>query len=146
MIDKDVLFKCIGNSENEFLGSGRYPEYGKLVMSGMAMGMPYDFDHAIGYIVQIRVSRGAYGSDQYLVRHQDGTLTTHENQSFWIVSEFHQEAALSLFEQTPDKEGGDTEYTIAEGFPEVGYIIKESCDSPKSESQSLMFGVTITNE
>ncbi len=65
----------------------------------------YDFDHAVGYIVQVREKRDAYGSEQYLVRHPNGELHTHENQSFWLLNEEHQGQALALFAQKPTEEG-----------------------------------------
>jgi hypothetical protein len=58
---KEQLFELIKNSDKKFLGNC-YPEYGQIVIRGAAMGAPYDFDHAVGYIVQVREKRGAYGS------------------------------------------------------------------------------------
>lgn len=140
-MEKEELFQKIWNSDKEYLGN-RYPEYGQLVIRGAAMGAPYDFDHAVGYIVQIRQKRGAFGSDQYLVRHATGELHTHENQSFWLLNDEEQELAIKFFEQTPDAEGGNTVYSIADGMPESGYIIPFNEDSPVSEHQS--FGIAIT--
>ncbi|EHY9845522.1 hypothetical protein [Vibrio splendidus] len=131
---KEQLFELIKNSDKKFLGNC-YPEYGQIVIRGAAMGAPYDFDHAVGYIVQVREKRGAYGSEQYLVRHPNGELHTHENQSFWLLNEEHQEQA---------EEGGDTVYTVAEGFPESGYIIPFKEGAPKSENQHLTMAITIT--
>lgn len=104
----------------------------------------YDFDHAVGYIVQVREKRDAYGSEQYLVRHPNGELHTHENQSFWLLNEEHQGQALALFAQKPTEEGSDTVYTVAEGFPESGYIIPFKKGAPKSENQHLTMAITIT--
>ncbi|WP_224055968.1 hypothetical protein [Vibrio penaeicida] len=140
---KEQLFELINNSDKKFLGNC-YPEYGQIVIRGAAMGAPYDFDHAVGYIVQVREKRGAYGSEQYLVRHPNGELHTHENQSFWLLNEEHQEQALALFAQKPTEEGGDTVYTVAEGFPESGYIIPFKEGAPKSENQHLTMAITIT--
>lgn len=144
-MEKNELFQKIWDSEKEYLGN-KYPEYGQLVIRGAAMGVPYDFDHAVGYIVQIRQKRGAYGSDQYLVRHATGELHTHENQSFWLLNEDDQELAIKFFAQTPDKEGGDTVYTVAEGIPESGYIIPFDEQSPVSNKQSFSIAITTTQK
>ena len=121
---KASLFEQIRNSNSELLGDGNPPEYGQIVRSGLIQGKPYDFDHAIGYVVQIRKQRGQSGSDQYLVRHANGELSTHENQYFWLIADRLAEKALVLFAQTPGQEGGDTEYTIECEQPERGYIIE----------------------
>ncbi|ELA8176595.1 hypothetical protein RGL50_004121 [Vibrio alginolyticus] len=142
-MEKDDLFQRIWDSEKEFLGNN-YPEYGQLVIRGAAMGAPYDFDHAIGYVVQIRQKRGAYGSDQYLIRHATGELHIHENQSFWILNEEDQESAILFFAQTPDKEGGDTVYTVEDGMPESGYIIAFNDQSPESDTQGFAIALTTT--
>jgi len=139
---KSSLFEKIRNSDSEFLGHLNFPEYGQVVRSGLIQGKPYIFDHAIGYVVQIRKKRGQYASDQYLVRHPDGSLVVHENQSFWLVSDELAEAALSHFKLRPDDEGGDTEYTIGQELPEVGYIIEFKDGDPLGDSPP--FGLTIT--
>ena len=136
------IFNEIKNSDRKFLGFDEYPEYGKIVMTGLIQGQEYDFEHAIGYVVQIRCKRGQYGSDQYLVRHSDGILAVHENQSFWLVPDSLAEKALELFVQTPCQEGGDTEYSIGADFPETGYLIEFNEGDPTGDSPS--FGLVIT--
>jgi len=142
-LDKAALFQKIWDSEKVYLGD-RYPEYGKLVIRGAAVGAPYDFDNAIGYIVQIREKRGAYGSQMYLVRHASGELFTHENMSFWLLNEEDQDAAMSFFKVKPDQEGGDTEYSILSNEPKVGYIIPFEDGAPTSEFQNYSMAITTT--
>ncbi|MFM2668539.1 hypothetical protein AAFX24_27750 [Vibrio mediterranei] len=144
-MDKAKLFQKVWDSEKEYLGN-KYPQYGQLVIRGAAMGAPYDFDHAVGYIVQVRQKRGAFGSDQYLVRHATGELHVHENQSFWLLNEEDQEMAMRHFAQTPDQEGGDTVYSVSDGMPESGYVIPFEEGSPLSETQSFAMAITTTQE
>ncbi|UKA04888.1 hypothetical protein [Photobacterium damselae] len=121
---KSALFEQICDAENQLFICGDLPAYGQIVRSGPIMGAQYNFDNTIGYVVQIRKELGQFGSDQYLVRHCDGSLRVHENQSFHSVPEDLADQAISFFAQTPDKEGGDTEYTIGDKFPETGFIIE----------------------
>lgn len=139
---KAMLFDKICQDSDGFLGYQEYPEFGKLVRSGLIQGQPYDFDHALGYVVQIRKKRGQFGSDQYLIRNAKGTLATHENQSFHLVEEELAEQAMSHFAMKPDQEGADTEYTIGHEHGEVGYIIESKDGDPISPSPA--FGITIT--
>jgi hypothetical protein len=141
MTTKNELFEQIKSAKNEYMGQSTYPDYGEVVMSGRIQGKPYDFDHTIGYVVQIRKGRGQFGSDQYLVRHPTGVLATHENQSFWRVDSELSVDALSRFSPQPKDEGGDTEYKVAEGHPETGYIINLTDDAPISRTPA--FGITI---
>ncbi|MGR2850397.1 hypothetical protein ABMX73_02010 [Vibrio vulnificus] len=140
---KEELFKRIWDSEKEFLGK-EYPAYGQLVIRGAAMGAPYDFDHAVGYVVQVRQKRGAFGSDQYLVRHATGELHVHENQSFWLLNDDDHELAIKLFAQKPEDEGGDTVYTVSGDEKESGYIVPFNEDSPVSDKQILGIAITVT--
>ncbi|EJL6357318.1 hypothetical protein NMR53_003268 [Vibrio cholerae] len=140
---KEELFKRIWDSEKKFLGN-EYPEYGQLVIRGAAMGAPYDFDHAVGYIVQVRQKRGAFGSDQYLVRHATGELHVHENQSFWLLNDDDNELAIKFFARKPEDEGGDTVYTVSGEEKESGYIVPFNEDSPVSDKQILGIALTVT--
>ena len=141
MTTNNELFEQIKSAENEYMGHAIYPSYGEVVISGKIQGKPHDFDHTIGYVVQIRKGRGQFGSDQYLVSHPTGVLATHENQSFWRVDAELAVDALSRFSPQPKDEGGDTEYTVAEGYPETGYIINLTDNSPINHSPA--FGITM---
>ena len=141
---KSELFEKINNSDVKYLSHGHYPKHGEIVKAGLIANTPRDFDHYIGYVVQIRQKRGQYGSDQYLVRHPDGSLTNHENQAFWLVPKDLAEKALSLFVKKPDEEDKSTTYTVGMDFPENGYIIEFHDGDPVGDSPS--FGLTITQE
>ncbi|WP_018694173.1 hypothetical protein [Algicola sagamiensis] len=138
-----ALFRKICEAENEYLGPRKYPEYGQVVCTGLIQGKPYDFDHAIGYLVQIRKGRGQFGTDQYLLRHPNGTIVCHENQSLWLIGESLSKQALIFFAITPEQEGGDTEYTLSEGRPEKGYMIEFQYDDPVSENTDFCLALTI---
>lgn len=139
---KALLFADIRQDTEGFLGFQEYPEFGKWVRSGSIQGQPYDFDHALGYVVQIRKKRGQFGSDQYLIRNASGSLAVHENQSFYLVDDELAEQAMSHFAMKPDQEGENTEYTIGHDHGEVGYIIESKDGDPKSPSPA--FAITIT--
>lgn len=129
---KEVIFRSILNSLT-FKNFNPEPTYGKLVRSGRIMGKEYCFDNTVGYIVQVRKKAGSYKSDQYLIRHSDGTLTPHENQTFSEVSGDLYHEAMALFVHTPEEEIEDNpemEYFV-DGECEKGFIIE-----PKNNRES----------
>ncbi|PSW30844.1 hypothetical protein C9J21_18325 [Photobacterium phosphoreum] len=139
---KQALFEEIKNADCNYLGFGKYPAFGQIVLAGFFGGLPYDFDHAVGYIVQIRKGRGQYHSAQYLMRCADGSLTNHENQSFYIVPDDLAAKVLMFFNSFPDNEKEDVAYTIGNEYPEVGYIIEHKNGDPVGDSPA--FGIVIT--
>jgi hypothetical protein len=144
-ITKEDLFHQICEKRPDFSRMSEYPEFGQIVRSGLMQGKDYIFDNAIGYIVQIRKKRGQYGSDQYLVRHPDGSLVVHENQSFWVVDSELGKLALSYFKYPIEEDGTDIEYTIGDGFPETGYIIDFNEGDPVSDSPPFVMSIITTS-
>lgn len=141
---KQALFDEIKEDCGDYLGFGEYPTYGQILLSGYFVGMPYDFDHAIGFAVQIRKGRGQYSSAQYLMRCADGSLVNHENQGFFVLSESLSERVLEFFEILPENEDRSNIYTINGEFPESGYIIEHKAGDPVGNSPA--FGVIITGD
>jgi hypothetical protein len=79
----------------------------------------------VGYCVQVRKRCGQYRSDMVFLRHHDGKLTTHENQSFYAMTAEQEALARSIFEVLPE----DEDYTLGfstDGVHEVGFVIENS--------------------
>ena len=66
------------------LNFGRHPSQGQFVVTGPQMGG--GAERRIGFCVQIRKQRGQFGSDMVFLRHPDGGLVTHENQSYFAMT------------------------------------------------------------
>lgn len=79
----------------------------------------------IGYCVQIRTGAGQFGSDVVFLRHADGILTTHENQSYTLVPDEHVHLAQNLFTMLPEDEDFSQGFACTEGIREYGFIIEQ---------------------
>lgn len=134
---KSELFKKISEAEKTFITDHNKLKYGQLLQTGLIAGLPYDFDHAIGYVVQVRTSPSNVFGGDYLLRHSDGALRTHSNQAFWLVPDELLADVLSLFEPTPEHEGGDTVYSINGKSPAAGFIVNLEGDEPVDISASI---------
>lgn len=105
----------------------------------------------IGRLVQIRKGAGAFGSDIFIIRRESGALITCEN--VWM-----RKANDATFEDSYSRVNGkepppipdiplleqdtqETEYSIADKYPETGFIIEQP-KQPDSPTQS--FGMIIT--
>jgi hypothetical protein len=87
----------------------------------------------IGRLVQVRKSVGQYGTDVLFIRMPDESLRTFEN----VGIEEYTEEELPVYEE----DSTEVEYTIADEWPEVGFVIEE----PKQpQSYSPPFGIAIT--
>jgi hypothetical protein len=83
-------------------------------------------------VAQVRLKAGAYGTDMIFLRHPDGSLMTHENQSFYRpVGEFLvQVQGLFPPDVRPDlTEDHTQEYSIGGQHPRVGAIIPPEAES-----------------
>lgn len=129
----------------------QHPEPGEYVITGMQAGNihgQYGWEYYIGYVVQVRKKAGAFGSDMVLLRHPDGTLKRHENQSYYRMDEYWLKNAKSLFPDgmTPDEyEDYSQAYTIGDGkYPEIGKIIEAKDDGPPRDNSPMVM-ITVTN-
>lgn len=129
----------------------QHPEPGEYVITGMQAGNirgERGWHFYIGYVVQVRKKAGAFGSDMVLLRHPDGTLMRHENQSYYRMDDFWLERAKALFPEgmTPDEyEDYSVAYNLGNGeYPEVGKIIEPKKDGPPQDN-SPMVTITLTN-
>lgn len=106
---------------------------GDYVITGHQQGSQPLINHT-GYIVQVRGKAGDYGSDLVLIRHPDGRLMQHANQSYYKVSPQWLDNVIALFPEgmTPDGyEDYSEAYTLAGGsFPEVGKVIRPKGHHP----------------
>lgn len=99
----------------------------------------------LGYVVQIRKGVGQFGSDLVLMRHPNGKLWRHENQSFFMVPEELIDVAKGFFEEelVPGVyDTADTEYTIGSGYPATGLVIEKGATG--MEAQGGCFSMVVT--
>ncbi|MEN6379119.1 MAG: hypothetical protein ABFD15_06030 [Methanofastidiosum sp.] len=129
---------------------GKLPEIGEYLITGLQMGNhngEKGWHKYIGYVVQIRKGIGAFGSDMILLRHPDGSLTPHENQSYFRMNEYWENKAKKLFKKgvTPSIEDYTQPYTIGGKYPAIGKIIENSVAHPEPDNSPLM-KITSTNK
>lgn len=139
---KSSLFERIREAERVYLGSEQHPQYGQFLLTGLIYGKPYDFDHALGYVVQIRKQEDSVMGCEHLIRHADGRLVVHKNQMFWLVPDEFITEVQQLFLPSPSDEGGDTVYSIDNGEPMAGFIVEMVNKSP----DNLAFATTVRTD
>lgn len=146
MTDKEKLFEEIQKKSNsKYTDSSDDFKYGQFVRIGLIQGKPFDFDHCVGFLVQIRKKRGAYGSDQYIIRHSNGKLMTHSNQMFWKISDTLIEDIVKFFPHTPEEEfegNEEIEYNIEGEKPEKGFLIEYKEGDPREDSPHFTMSIT----
>lgn len=151
---KAEQFKAIVESRNyeKMVGFGSYPEPGRYIITGPQVGNlngegPGGWSRYLGYIAQVRRRAGAFGSDLVLVRHPQGELVSHENQSFYYLDEAAEEKLKELFDEgvTPEKmEDYRQAYSLNGEYPEVGQVIEEKeSDRPLPESPLVKITTTL---
>lgn len=125
------LVKLIGEPDHSlFFGGARdvtkHIKYGDYLLSGLTTtGI-----QVVGYVVQIRLKWGAFGSDMYLIRDHKSSLAIHENQGFWGLTAEQIERVKPYFKYTPEEELLDNPelaytYTIEGKYSETGFIISD---------------------
>lgn len=103
---------------------------GDLVFTSLQLGFkkPFpetDLSHWIGYVVQIRKGVGEFGSDQWFLRHPDGSLIRHENQSFKKINPSDEDLIRSWFDKEQlDEDMSNEVYTINRENEKSGFIIQ----------------------
>lgn len=125
------------------------PEIGEYLITGIQQGNlngELGWQMYIGYVVQIRKKAGAFGSDIILLRHPDGTLGRHENQSYHRVSDYWLKEIKKKFNEdiTPDNEDYSKPYTLGDKYPETGKIIEPSDNMPVQDNSPMM-SITTTH-
>lgn len=99
-----------------------HPERGQFVVTGAQFGQG-PIEKYVGYCVQVRKYDGACGSHAVLLRHPDGSLTCHENQTFIPLSKPQVAAARAVFEVLPENEDDSEGYAVSGSTREVGFVI-----------------------
>lgn len=107
------------------IGLSSHPAQGQFVVTGM---QPWATTRLsmVGFCVQVRVGFGQFGSDMIFLRHADGSLTTHENQCFYALSEDQVALARRVFVMLPEDEDYGHGYRCANKVHEVGFVITGS--------------------
>lgn len=130
-IDKVADF---ARSKRDLIGgflSKDVPEHGDFLVPGPHIVMDPNTDSRVGYVVQVRIGIGAFGSNMVLLRHPCGTLVPHENNAFYKVPEgIYTEFMIDQYDGEYEKEMNYTgPYTLSGGaFPETGAIIEKPAD------------------
>ena len=104
----------------------------------------------VGRLVQVRKGCGQFGSHCYLVRLASGKLASFENVMILPASDAGKREGYYRRMTPPETPGqapfdGDsvnTEYSIANAFPETGFII----ESPAQPETPGSFAMTITKQ
>lgn len=104
-----------------YRNSNQYVQ-GKFYVTGQQQGSP-DPERRIGFLIQVRKGCGQFGSDMLLLRHPNGKLCSHENQSIFPMTDEQEQLARPMFEWQPETEDMNEPYAI-DGVWETGFIIE----------------------
>lgn len=137
MKNKDIIEKIIAMRDP---GSMIFKDlkYLQFVITGM--NTDGDLAKRVGYCVQIRKKRGQFGSDMVFLRHADGRLTTHENQSYYAMTPQQEALARQIFDILPEDEEIEKGYMCVDKVHEVGFVIENSASKPSPDTP---FSITI---
>lgn len=127
MIDDKINAILAKTDVDLFLGALAHPQQGQFVITGPQMGG--SVLRRIGFCVQVRKDIGAFGSHLVFLRHADGSLCTHENQSFFGMTAAQEAAARECFDALPEEEDYSRGYTIGGEQQETGFIIEKREDN-----------------
>ena len=88
----------------------------------------------VGKIVQVRLEAGEWGSDIVLLRNYDGSLTRHENNSFYLIPKRYHKKLDELFKDVGE-ESYSQPFTLGSEYPETGFLIQSKI--PEGESTPM---------
>ncbi len=109
---------------DKMVGFMDHPIPGEYYITGLIAGnQKDDLIRMVGYIVQVRLKAGAFGSDMILMRCPDGVLARHENQSYFGVSDQIKEEIKKLYTEEVEEDYSQA-YTLSGEYPEIGKIIQ----------------------
>ncbi len=115
----------------EFMGYPREKElkFGDFVVTGMQQGNDNP-ELYIGRLVQMRIGEGAYGSTMFFIRHPNGVLMRHENQSLWRLRWTDRAKVRAMFtEELLAADGENHSYTYPDGEARIGFMIEKEVKS-----------------
>lgn len=96
------------------------------VITGLLpLHMEYIPDNSIGRVAQVRIKSGVFGSDCVLLRHLDGRLIPHENQSFYVIPEKYLEYLAECFSDVYLDDSDLYDYTLQGNCSEIGFIVNK---------------------
>lgn len=113
---------------------------GCMLVTGRQQGSSNQ-ERLLGFCVQVRRGRGQFRSDMVFLRHPDGSLGAHENQSYYLMTPEQEALARPLFEHLPEDEDYCGGYSCSEKVHEVGFVIENSASTPTPDTP---FGIVIT--
>jgi hypothetical protein len=143
-----VLAHREGRRKAQIVSMDSHPMPGEYVLTGIQAGNIHGekgWRKYVGYVVQVRLKAGAYGTDMIFLRQPDGGLMTHENQCYFRpVGEFLDEVkAIFPADVTPELcEDYSQEYSIGGKFPRRGSIVQPE-DAPYSSYPGPLVQITV---
>lgn len=150
-VAREAAIKCLlaGVTAESYIGmydsfvSKNLPVRGAWVITGPGLG---PIMWRVGYVCQIRLKRGQFGSDMYLIRHADGTLICHENNSYIAMSRVDIDLIRPHFVYLPEdeeKENPDCCYKDAAKVEDSGFVVSNSESTP---TPNKPFSIVIRDE
>jgi hypothetical protein len=122
------------------------PERGMFVKTGPHMG---SMRGSIGWIVQIRLKQGQFGSDNYILCHpgNGGWLMQHSNNVFYPLTAEEVELVRPFFaDRLPEDENFDTGYTLgSQETHAVGFLIEPPSDFEPRGGEGARMRMTTQN-
>lgn len=154
MADMQAVAKQITEARDysKMVGFSKHPLPGEYLVTGIQAGNfngEAGWHLYVGYVVQVRKKAGDFGSDLILMRHPDGTLMQHHNQSFHRLTPEQEQELKAIYPpgMTPDEyEDYTRPYTLGnQQYPATGKIIElEEAEAPPQDNSPMM-RITITD-
>jgi hypothetical protein len=133
MNKKEILFKKINQCKehyNNFLGQTP-TEAAVFVLTDSIQGQARNFDNMVGYCVQVRLKQGCANSNLVLLRHSNGQLRGHENQSYFKIPIHLIDEIKEFFEVNPEEEDFSLPYKI-DNIEAKGFLIRDTESTMKN--------------
>jgi len=126
----------------KLFGIEKHFKFNDYILIGHIMGHVLEDNKKVGRVVQIRKEAGICGTDCVLIRHYDGSLSSHENQCFYKINKYHKKRMDELFKDSDtDIDHDGDEYTICDKLPATGFIVKGMKDE---SGRNLSFTIITT--
>ena len=117
-----------------------HPSQGQWVVTGPQSSN--NIEKRVGFCVQVRKGCGQFGSDLVFLRHADESLTTHENQAYFAMSQEQIDLARQIFIDTPENEDYSFGYKCTGKINQIGFLIESSNSKPCSAVSSVGLAIT----
>ncbi|WP_319760305.1 hypothetical protein [Maridesulfovibrio sp.] len=133
-MDRDTVIKKLLDNRDwkSMCGLMKSPTPGNYYVTGMQQGNLHGEKGWIfyaGYVVQLRIKAGDYGTDLVLLRLPNGKLCSYTNCDFYEVKGEQLELLKSIFDEGityEEYEDHTKPYTVGGKFPEVGAVVEPS--------------------